>query len=174
VEPGQIARPSVAGYLVVLVGVAGWAVGCFLPLYHVPQLDDAGLTLYRQISFGSIWTKVGGVLYLFGGISAIGVVSILGVIGIRAWTRFLLAGAVLAWFLVSIGVLISIGGSIGGFNPGASLGVGYWCCWVSVVCVVVGTVMVVVSTSREDAETGLSRSPAVGDDPSVAHTDGLQ
>jgi hypothetical protein len=174
VESGQTPRASVAGYLVVLVGVAGWAVGCFLPLFHFPQLGDSGITLYGQISIGSIWIKVGGVLYLFGGISAIGVISILGVLRIRAWTRFLLAGAMLAWFLVSIGVLISIGGSIAGFNPGGSLGVGYWCCWASIVVVVTGTILVLVSTRREDAETGLDVSPAAGGDPSIAHTDGLQ
>jgi hypothetical protein len=175
VESGQTPRASVAGYLVVLVGVAGWAVGCFLPLYHIPQLpNEVTITLYRQISFGSVWTKVGGLLYLFGGISAIGVISILGVLRIRTWTRFLLAGAMLAWFLVSIGVLISIGGSIAGFNPGGSLGVGYWCCWASIIVVVTGTIFVLVSTHREDEETGLDVSPAAGGDPSIAHTDGLQ
>ena len=56
----------------------------------------------------------------------------------------------ITWFLVSIGVLISIGSSLGGFNPGASLGIGYWCCWASVIVVVAGTAIVVVSTSRAD------------------------
>ena len=77
-------------------------------------------------------------------------ISILGVLRIRCWTGVLLAGAVVAWALVSIGVLISLAASLGGFNPGASLGIGYWCCWASVVVVVAGTVMVLVSTRRED------------------------
>jgi hypothetical protein len=135
---------------VALVGAAGWVVGSFLPLYHVPELDDVGITLFRQISFGSFGTRVGGILYLFGGVSAIGVISILGVLRLRSWTGVLLAGAVTTWFLVSIGALISIGSSLGGFNPGASLGIGYWCCWASVIVVVAGTAIVVVSTSRAD------------------------
>jgi hypothetical protein len=149
-EPRENPRSSVAGYLVVLVGVAGWVVGCFLPLYHIARLEPARITLYRQVSFGSLGTRVGGVLYLFGAVCAIGVVSIAGVLRLRGWTGVLLAGAVTAWFLVSIGVLISIGSSLGGFNPGATLGIGYWCCWASVVVVVAGTVMVLLSTSRED------------------------
>jgi hypothetical protein len=149
-EPRENPRSSVAGYLVVLVGVAGWVVGCFLPLYHIARLEPARITLYRQVSFGALGTRVGGVLYLFGAVCAIGVVSIAGVLRLRGWTGVLLAGAVTAWFLVSIGVLISIGSSLGGFNPGATLGIGYWCCWASVVVVVAGTVMVLLSTSRED------------------------
>jgi hypothetical protein len=148
-EPDDGVRPSVAGYLVVLVGVAGWAVGCFLPLYHVPELDDARLTLFRQVSFGSFGARVGGILYLFGGISAMGVISILGVLRVRSWTGVLLAGAVTTWFLVSIGVLISIGSNLGGFTIDASLGIGYWCCWASVIVVVAGTVIVWFAASRE-------------------------
>lgn len=149
-EPGQPPRPSVVGYLVALVGTAGWVVGCFLPLYHVPELDDVGITLYRQISFGSFGIRVGGILYLFGGISVIGVISILGLLRVRSWTGVLLAGAVTTWFLVSIGALISIGSSLGGFNRGASLGIGYWCCWTSIAVVVTGTVLVWIGTGRED------------------------
>ena len=149
-EPGATPRPSVAGFLVVLVGVAGWVVGCFLPLYHLARFDEARITLFRQVSFGSFGTRVGGILYLFGAISAIGVISILGVLRIRRWLGVLLAGAAIAWSLVSIGVLISIGSSLGGFNPGASLGIGYWSCWTSIAVVVTGTVLVWISTSRED------------------------
>jgi len=147
-EPDATPRPSVAGYLVVLVGVAGWVVGCFLPLYRIAQLDAERLSLVRQVSFGSFGARIGGILYLFGGISAIGVISILGVLRVRSWTGVLLAGAVTTWFLVSIGVLISIGSSFGGFNTDASLGIGYWCCWASVIVVVTGTVIVSSSTSR--------------------------
>jgi hypothetical protein len=148
-EPDEGHRPSVAGYVVVLVGVAGWVVGCFLPLYRLADLDVARVTLYRQVSFGSLGTRIGGVLYLFGAITAIGVISILGVLRLRSWTGILLAGAVTAWLLVSIGVLISIGSSLGGFNFGATLGIGYWCCWASMVVVVAGTLMALVSTRRE-------------------------
>ena len=149
-EPGQNPRPSVAGYLVALVGAVGWIVGCFLPLYDITEPAGLTISFYRQISFGSAGTKIGGLLYLFGSISAIGVISILGVLRNRRSTGVLLAGAVVAWVLISVGVLISLEGSLGEFNPGASFGIGYWCCWASVVIVAAGTVMVLVAR-REDA-----------------------
>jgi hypothetical protein len=148
--PPERPRPSVAGYLVALVGVAGWVTGCFLPLYRVAELDAGQLTLYRQVTFGTFGARVGGILYLFGGIFAIGVIAILGVLRLRSWIGVLLAGAVLTWSLVSIGVLISIGSSLGGFSLGASLGIGYWCAWAGVVVVVAGTVIVVLSMDRAD------------------------
>jgi hypothetical protein len=73
-EPEQRSRPFIVGYPVVLLGVAGWVVSCFLPLYRIADLDGAGITLYRQVSFGSTWAKLGGLLYLFGGAAAIGVI----------------------------------------------------------------------------------------------------
>jgi hypothetical protein len=155
-EPHETARPAVTGYLIVLVGVAGWVVGCFLPLFDIAQLGEGSVSLYRQSTFGSTWSDIGGVLYLFGGISAIFVISILGVLRvIRTGTRFLLAGAAIAWSLMSIGVLISLAGSFVGFNPGATLDVGYWCCWASVIVVIVGTVVVVMAERRRDADTGV-------------------
>lgn len=160
-EPHETARPSVTGYLIVLVGVAGWVVGCFLPIYRIPQLGEGFSTLYRQISFGSTVNKVGGVLYLFGAISAIGVFSILGGLRIRRWTGAVLTGAVIAWFFVSTGVLISVASSITSFNSGATLGVGYWCCWASVIVVVAGTVVVLVAASRHDVKTDVA-PPVVG------------
>ena len=150
-EPAEIPGPSVAGYLVAFVGAAGWVVGCFLPLYHVPQLPDGvGITLFRQASFGSIGADAGGILYLFGGVAVIGVISSLGVLRVASWTVILLAGAVATWFLVSIGVLISIGSSLGGFNPGSSPAIGYWCCWASAVVVVTGTVLALLAARRRD------------------------
>jgi hypothetical protein len=138
-----------------MVGVVGWVVGCFLPLFRFTQPVGPNVSLYRQITFGSIWNDIGGVLYLFGGISAIFVISILGVLGmIQAGTRFLLVGAVIAWSFVSIGVLISLAASFVGFNPGATLDVGYWCCWASVIVVVVGTAVVLAAERRRDAEMG--------------------
>jgi hypothetical protein len=153
-EPDRTTRPSVVGYLVVLVGVAGWVVSCFLPLYEIADLE-ARISLYSQItSFGTFGSKLGGLLYLFGGIAAIGVISIFGVLGVRRWISILLAGAVVAWVLTSSGVLISIGGSFGEVSTsGSSLAMGYWGLWASVVCVIVGTVKA-LSEKREDAATG--------------------
>jgi hypothetical protein len=38
--------------------------------------------------------------------------------------------------------------------PGSSLGIGYWSCWASVACVMVGTVAVLSSTRGEVVTTG--------------------
>jgi hypothetical protein len=160
VEPRETTQRPVTGYLIVLVGASGWVVGCFLPL---AKLGGQTISLYQQISFGSIWNDIGGALSLFGGIAAILVISILGVFGIiRAGTRFLLVGAVVAWSLVSIGVLISLAASFVGFNPGASLEVGYWCCWVSVIVVVVGSAAVMAAERPRDGEMGGGAQPIEG------------
>ena len=131
--------------MVVLLGAAGWVVSCFLPIYRITGFQSVKITLYRQVSFGSVGARLGGALYLFGGVAAIGVFSIIGGLGHRRSTGSVLAGAVVAWSLVSIGVLITIGASASEFNPGAVLAVGYWCLWASVICVMAGTVIVVVS-----------------------------
>ena len=150
-ETRETARSSLAaGYLIATVGVAGWVVGCFLP---IAELGGRNISLFEQISSGPIWNDIGGVLYLFGPISAILVVAILGVLGvIRAAARFLLVGAVVAWSLVSVGVLISFAASFVGGGPGATLDLGYWCCWAGVTVVVSGTAVVLVSERRQDAE----------------------
>jgi hypothetical protein len=59
----------------VLVGAAGWLVGCFLPLFGAGDPVEH-VSFSRQIMFGSTWNDIGGLLYLFGGICAIFVISI--------------------------------------------------------------------------------------------------
>ena len=145
---------NTAGYVVVLLGVAGWVVSCFLPIYRITGFQSVRITLYRQVTVGSVGTRFGGALYLFGGVAAIGVFSFVGWLGHRRSTGSVLAGAVVAWSLASIGVLISIGASASEFNPGSVLAVGYWCLWASIVCVVAGTAMVVVSARQVSAAAG--------------------
>lgn len=152
-EIEETSRPSL-GYLVVLLGVAGWAVSCFRPLYRITEAQTVRTTLVRQVSFGSVGTRIGGIVYLFGGITAIGVFALVGVRARQRWNVFVLAGAVVAWSLVSIGVLITIGAAASGFNLGSVLGVGYWGLWVSVICVVAGTVILVVSLQATRTEEG--------------------
>jgi len=144
VEIEETARPSI-GYMVVLLGVAAWAVSCFRPLYRITEAQTVRTTLFRQVSFGSFGTKLGGIVYLFGGIAAIGVFALVGVRVRQRWNVVVLAGAVVAWSLVSIGVLITLGAAASGFSLRSVLGVGYWGLWVSVTCVVAGTVILVFS-----------------------------
>ena len=152
-EIEETSRPSI-GYLVVLLGVAGWAVSCFRPLYRITDLQTVRTTLVRQVSFGSVGARLGGILYLFGGIIAIGVFALVGVRVRQRWNVAVLAGAVVAWSLASIGVLITIGAAASGFNLGSVLGVGYWGLWVSVICVVAGTVILVLSLRPRTTEEG--------------------
>jgi hypothetical protein len=149
----ETSRATVVGYLVVLLGVAGWVLGCFLPLYRIADFGGDSITLYRQVAFGSIGIKLGGALFLFGGIAAIEVISMIGIIRHHRRSATVLAGAVIAWILTSTGVLISVGSAFSR-PPGWSLAVGYWCLWASVACVLAGTVIVLTSSRRPDAETG--------------------
>ncbi len=157
---GSVARSPVVGYLIVLVGVAGWVVSSFLPLYRITGTPAPRITLYGQITaFDSIATELGGLIYLFGAIAAIGAISVLGVRSARRWIAVLLAGAAVAWFLTTTGVLLSLAGSLPDISvDGVSLTVGYWGCWVSVAAVVAGTAMVVMAARREVA-SGAALTP---------------
>ena len=150
-------RRSNVGYLIVLLGVAGWVVSCFLPLYRIPDLGEGSISLYRQLALGFtsglIGIKVGSLLSLFGAVAAIGVISILGILRPRPWGGAALAGAAIAWFLATIGMLISLG-SASSLNPGMSLAVGYWSLWLSAACVSAGTVIVLISPRRQHAQEG--------------------
>lgn len=143
-ETEEISQPSI-GYLIVLLGAAAYAVSCFRPLYRITEVQTVRTTLVRQVAFGSVGTKLGGIVYLFGGIAAIGVFALVGARVRQRWNVAVLAGAVVVWSLVSIGVLITIGAAASGFNIRSVLGVGYWGLWVSVICVIAGTVILVVS-----------------------------
>ena len=166
-ERPQTSRADIAGYMVVLLGAAGWAVSCFLPLYRITDIQNAGVTLYRQISFGSSGMRLGGILSLFGGIVAIGVFSTIGMRMRQPWNVAVLAGAMVAWSLVSTGVLVTLGAGVSEFNQGMVLGVGYWCLWASVMCVVAGTVTLVISLRHPQTqavefaphETQIANSP---------------
>ena len=101
-EIEETSRPSL-GYLVVLLGVAGWMVSCFRPLYRITEAQTVRTTLVRQVSFGSIGSRLGGILYLFGGIAAIAVFALIGMRVRQRWNVVVLAGAVVAWSLARSG-----------------------------------------------------------------------
>lgn len=159
-ESNATVRPSITGYLIVLVGVVGWVVGCFLPLYTIDHGGRANL--FASFSYSSVWNYGAGVLYLFGGVITIGVISTLGVLRtVRTGTRFLLIGAVAAWSVAFVGFLISIVLTLDGFNTDVVLGLGYWCCWASVIAIVTGTVIVIIS-GRADARSARTAPEMIG------------
>jgi len=114
--------PSVNGYVIVLLGVVGFVVGCFLPYLSGNFLPAEGtISLFRLIWLGAgrPFEQVGGVLYLFAGAATVGVIALLGIGLRRAWTPPALVTGAAAWTLTWIGVLMNQAG----FGPHA---VGYW------------------------------------------------
>jgi hypothetical protein len=137
----------------VLLGAVLFVTSCFLPYYGFPT-PPAGRTisLYELLtlepSAGS--SDLGALLYLFGGVTAVAVVAIiaLGRDGTRPGSPYLLVGAVLAWSLTWIGVLLrSIGRTpnVAATFGRPSLEMGLWLRAVSVGMAVIGTILVAAS-----------------------------
>jgi hypothetical protein len=133
--------PRAGGYVIVLLGVVGFVVGCFLPYLSGNFLPAEGtISLFRLIWLGAgrPFEQVGGVLYLFAGAATVGVIALMGIGRQRAWTpRALVAGAA-AWTLTWIGVLMNQAG----FGPHE---VGYWVVLASMGMAIIGTAVVWVS-----------------------------
>jgi hypothetical protein len=68
---------------------------------------------------------------------------------------------VVVWTLVSSDLFLTIASS-SGQPSGFSLGIGYWCLLASVAILVTGTVMVVISARRADANAGEVGTPSDG------------
>jgi hypothetical protein len=146
-------RPSIIGYVIVLLGVAGWVVGSFLPLYGFGENPSTSYRLYEPVTQATpILYKIGNVLYLYGTMAAIFVICVVGMSSrsTRRWIEGALVGAVVVWTLVSSDLFLTIASSSG--QPrGFSLGIGYWCLLASVLILVTGTVTVMMSARRADA-----------------------
>lgn len=138
------AAPRSAGYVIVLVGVAGFVVSCFLPWAEVIGGNLAPDSLYRLVvrTEGSFAEQLGGFLYLFAGAATIGLIAIIGVVGGRRWTPVALAAVAVAWSLTWVGTLLYQSGF---FTPHRS---GYWSLLISVLVVALGTIVVWASPRR--------------------------
>jgi hypothetical protein len=152
------AGPSASGYVIVLLGVVGFVVGCFLPFYGGNFLPAEGtISLFRLIwrsagTFGvGTFERVGGLLYLFAGAATVGVIGLLGIGRRRAWTPHALVAGAAAWTLTCIGVLINQAGF-------TEQEVGYWVLLASMGVAIIGTVVVWVSARAHIREptTGAS------------------
>ncbi|MET0887112.1 MAG: hypothetical protein ABWX92_11745 [Mycetocola sp.] len=140
--------PSASGYVIVLLGVVGCVVGCFLPFLSGNFLPAEGtISLFRLIWLGGgTLERVGTLLQLFAGAATVGAIALLGISRRRLWTpRALLAGAA-AWTLTWIGVLITQAG----FGPHE---VGYWFLLASMGVAIIGTVVVWVSARGRGRES---------------------
>lgn len=135
------------GYLVVLVGAAGFVASCFLPYNDLTILprDSRTVSLYEQlVSLGPNdgGSDVGAFLFLFGGVASVAVVAIMGSTrrGLRPGAASV-AAAVAAWSLTWIGLMIREAT----FGGGISLEWGFWVQAVSVGVVVIATIVVMAS-----------------------------
>jgi hypothetical protein len=144
--------------VIVLLGVVGFVVGCFLPYLSGNILPAEAIpSLFRLIrrsagTFGAgTFERVGGLLYLFAGAGTVSVITLLGIGRRRAWTPRALVAGIAAWTLTWIGVLM---------NQAAfgSHEVGYWVLLASMGVAIIGTVVVWASARAHAREptTGAS------------------
>jgi hypothetical protein len=141
--------PSASGYVIVLLGVVGFVVGCFLPYLSATFLPAEGtISLFRVIWLGAgrPFEQVGVWLNLFAGAATVGVIALLGIGRRRAWTPRALVAGTAAWTLTWIGVLMSQAA----FGPHE---VGYWVLLASMGVAIVGTVVVWVSARGRGRES---------------------
>lgn len=138
---GHQRGPTRSGQAVVLVGVATFLVGSFLPFYELGTNETVSLA--RQMisswpSGGAGWVP-GGILLLF---AATAVVVVTAGIGLgeraRGTAAPALVGAAATWSLIWAGWLLRSSSS-------GSFAVGYFVAWVGVVVVIVGTLIVFAS-----------------------------
>ena len=140
----SFAGSGVVGYVVVLVGVAGFIVSCFLPYLFLGVTRSMSLyQLVVRAGFSQTVVQIiGGFLQLFAGAGTVAWIALAGTRHGRhahRWLPFALAAATAAWSLTWIGVLFSQSQIVG------SEGVGYWSALLSLVVAIVGTVVVSVS-----------------------------
>jgi hypothetical protein len=156
VANGRSMRPTwILGYLLVLVGAAGFVASCFAPYYggNVFGPGSETVSLYQQGSLGSdsVAWELGSLLFLFGGVATVAFLAIAAVTRRGPRTApTMLAAAVVAWSLTWTGLMIREATFVG---PLITLEWGFWVQAVSVGMVVIGTV-VVVATAWAGAHTG--------------------
>ena len=146
--------------MIVLLGVAGFVVGCFLPFLSGNFLPAEGtISLFRLIWLGAEGPleHVGVLLQVFAGATTVGVIALLGIGRRRAWTPHALVAGIAAWTLTWTGVLISQAGF-------GSHEVGYWVLLASMGVAIIGTVVVWVSARAHTREpnTGASSMEVEG------------
>jgi hypothetical protein len=164
IAKGRSTRPRwEVGYLVALVGVAGFIVSCFLPYLFLGVTRSMSLyQLVVRAGFSQTVVQiVGGFLQLFAGAGTVAWIALAGIRHRRhahGLLPFALAVATAAWSLTWIGVLLSQSQIVG------SEGVGYWSALVSLGVAIVGTIVVWFSTrAAQDADSAAGperRAPA--------------
>jgi hypothetical protein len=138
------------GYVVALVGLLGFVGSSFLRLEQLRLAPvESKLTLYNQIVGGA---KVGGVMFLFGGVATLAAISIAGALRPRSWTRIALPATTVTWTLTMAGLLMLVA------HDAESVCAGFWALVASLSCVVAGAVVALVFARRTNGEA--PREPA--------------
>jgi len=148
VDMGRRWRVGSTGHAVVLLGAAAFVVGCFLPYYDYRPIAAGSMSLYRLTLFspGDPATNWGGSLFLFAGVATVAWIAVAGIRGSGGWTRPALAAVTVAWSLTWFGILLGASGF------GTPRVVGYWVLLLSLGVVVIGTILVWVSTRSDASE----------------------
>ena len=129
---------SALGYAIVLLGAGLFVTSCFLPYNGFNVLGELTISLYQQLTLGPNGSSsdLGALLYLFGGVAPVAVVATVGLVRREGRAGLpSLVGAVAAWSLTWIGVLLRLG-------TFASWEVGFWLQAVSIGVAVIGTILV--------------------------------
>ena len=149
VHPGR-GRGFSVGYVIVLLGAALFVTSCFLPYYRFPAYGGT-ISLYQQTQgpFGDS-ANLGALLYLVGGVAPVVAVAVVVLVrGERGPVLpAVLTGAVIAWSLTWIGILLLWGS----FLPASleiGLEIGFWLQAVSIGVAVIGTILVWFGKRRE-------------------------
>lgn len=159
------AGSGVVGYAIVLVGVAGFVLSCFLPYSSFGPangLSRSSTSYYEVITLGGrtrLQYVGGGLLFLFGGAATVAWVAFTGLRhGQHEHRRMpsVLMAVTVAWSSVWIGLL---GRVVSAGFLGAGYEVGYWSMLASVCVVIVGTIVVWVSARHATQEADSAAGP---------------
>jgi hypothetical protein len=141
-------RRSTFGYAIVLLGAALFVTSSFLPYYAVGA-GERTISLFELLTQRPLGADsyLGAPLYLFGGVAPVAVVAVIALVrGQRGPVLpSVLVGAVIAWSLTWIGVLVNTGT----FSVNVSFEIGFWLQAVSIGVAVIGTIFVGFGERRE-------------------------
>jgi hypothetical protein len=139
-EKHPVSERHPTGYVVVLIGVVGFVVSCFLPYAEVGTPAGYSISLYRLLTLGdSPLAAAGSLLSVFAGAATIALISLAALKKPRDWVFPALAAASIVWSLTLIGLLLS---ALAFYS---SQSVGYWLIVVSIAVVILGTILVGLS-----------------------------
>ncbi len=157
-------RAGVLGYVVALIGVACFVIGCSLPFLGAAQ-PGSEVSLYRLLTGSRGGVVLGGaLLILFGGVAVVALVAIIGIArrGSRGWAPRALGFTSAAWAMTWIGYLLETE-STRSLSPLSSREVGYWAVLAGVVVVASGAILANVA----GGETGDRARPVSAGEPKL-------